>query len=362
MSRTTNFVATLALCVAGASASAQDFIPVESIRYAGRYDVATQTFHPSAVDPDVASYETTPSVLFNNTTTNGSLTTASGLIATHHFVDWGTADFGGGGASITEIRIGYATNLLAPGTVALRIRLYQGTTGFGTQGTVIGDYNVTGLPNSTSGGFQGFTVDVTLPTALDMNDGPIGWSYNSDASVATSTGPLTVGPPNETGVEDAYDRYLESTNAYVSTNFFGGTPFASFVMRLTGRPNVAPPSAWENYGVKKIIILKGTGPGTPGSANEVKITSTAVGRPVILMVGVTQSNLYLASYDVNLYAFPWLVEIGPVIPDPANASVLLPFEMPLTAPPGVELYMQSFGQNIFGVWTNFSRGLKLTVQ
>ena len=47
-----------------------------------------------------------------------------------------------------------------------------------------------------------------------MVDGPLGWSYNSDSVGATnSTGPLLVGPPVAAGVEDAYDRYLEVTNA-----------------------------------------------------------------------------------------------------------------------------------------------------
>lgn len=362
MFRLSFLLAVIALCITSPPSFADDSIPVDSIHYGGRYDLASNSFHPSSIDPDSLDPAANPQVLFNNTTLSGSFTTGSGAIITHHFLDWGTANFGGGGASIEEIRLAYATNVVAPGVVALRVRLYQGTTGSGVPGTVLADYNLTGLPNSASGGYEGYIIDVTLPTPIAMADGAIGWSYNSDTPGTSSTGPMLVGPPNEAGVVNLYDRYLETTGAYVGTYLFNPPTVASFPLRLTGRPNVVPPSAWENYGVKKIIILKGTGPGTPGSANEVKITSTAVGRPVILMVGVTQSNLYLASYDVNLYAFPWLVEIGPVIPDPANASVLLPFEMPLTAPPGVELYMQSFGQNIFGVWTNFSRGLKLTVQ
>ena len=50
-----------------------------------------------------------------------------------------------------------------------------------------------------------------------------------------------VGPPNAPGVEDAYDRYLEATEAYGGSFFFGGNPIASFAIRLKGRANTPPP-------------------------------------------------------------------------------------------------------------------------
>ena len=360
---TKHLLTTLALCVMGLSASAQDVIPVDSIRYAGRYDVATQTFHPSTTQPDTSQYAGTPVVLFNNTATNGSLFVGNG--ATEHFLDWGTANFGGGGASVTEIQIGYATNLQAPGTVALRVRLYQGAAGFGVPGTVVGDYALTGLPNSASGGFEGFFIDVTLPAAVPMTDGAIGWSYNSDASDPSGTGPLLVGPPNAAGVQDAFDRYLEADESYIGTSFFGGAPFASFPMRLTGTPNVVPVNAFEKYGAtKKVIVLSGTGPGTPDSDNEVKIKSTIPGKPVVLMVGIVQSDIFVANFNMQFYALPWLIQLGPFVPNPASATVLLPFTIPSlgVVNPGEEVFMQSFGQNLAGQWVNYSKGLKLTIQ
>lgn len=360
MFRTLISTAAIALCFASPIVAANDIIPVDKITYGGRYDLATNTFHPSAQDPDLLDPTGTPSVLFNNSTLSGSFTSGSGTIITHHYMDWGTANFGGGGATVTDLRIGYATNVLAPGNITLRVRLYQGATGNGVQGTIIGDYLIAGLPNSASGGFEGYTVDVTLAAPLNIGDGAIGWSYNSDAPA--TTGPLLVGPPNEAGVVNLYDRYLESTNGYVNTFQFSAPTVASFVMRLTGRANTPPPTAWENYGTKKVINLTGDGPGTPGSNNEVKIVSSAINKPVMLMLGVTQSNIYLASHDVKLLAFPWLIEMGPFVPNPSNGQVLFPFVMPIDAPVGAELFMQSFGQNLSSVWTNHSKGLKLTIQ
>lgn len=358
--------AALGLGAIGTSAIAQDIIPVESIRYAGRYDLATNTFHASSIDPDTASYESSGTVLFNNTTLSGSFTTGSGAIVTHHFMDWGTANFGGGGATIESFRIGYATNVVAPNPVTLRIRIYQGATGFGVQGTVLGDYVLTGLPNSASGGFEGFTVDVTPVTPIAMADGAIGWSYNSDTAGGSSTGPLLVGPiaSVEAGVVNAYDRYLETTNAYIGTFQFTAPTVGSFVMRLVGRANVAPPSAWEQYGVKKVVSLTGTGPGAPLTANEIKIKSTVPGKPVIMMVGIVQSDIYSANLDLRFYNLPWLVQLGTFIPNPADATVSIPFVMPdlSLVTPGDEIFFQAFGQNLAGQWKNWSKGLKLTIQ
>jgi hypothetical protein len=356
-------LASLALCIAGATATAQDVIPVDSVQYAGRYDIASQTFFPSDVDPDLEPAEGTPVVLFDNTATNGSLTTGAGIIATHHFLDWGTAAFGGGGASISEIRIGYATDLMAPGSVDLRIRLYQGSTGFGVRGTIIGDYPLTGLPNSVSGSYEGFTIDVTLPADLEMTNGAIGWSYNSDTTPDTSTGPLLVGPPVETGVEDVYDRYVERTEAYDGTFWFGGDPHASFVMRLTGVPDLVPSGAWSVYGdQKKKVTLTGFGPGTPDSLNTIRIKSPVPFAPVQFVTGIVPSNLYSGGLDMWFYALPWLIQFGPVTPDPHTALYELNFVLPPTIPVGVELYMQAFGANMAGNWVNYSKGLKLTVQ
>jgi hypothetical protein len=363
MFRTSRFLASLALCVATAPIAAQDIIPVDSVRHAGRYDVATQTFYPVDSDPQ-AQYESTGTVLFNNSTLSGGFTTGSGAIVTHHFMDWGTANFGGGGATVESFTIGYATNVVAPTPVNMRVRIYQGATGFGVQGTVLADFVLTGLPNHPGGaGFSGFTVDVTPVTPFAIVDGAIGWSYNSDMTGST-TGPLLVGPPNEAGVINAYDRYLESTNAYIGTFQFTPPTVGSFVLKLTGRLNNPPPVAWEQYGNKKVVTLTGDGPGTPLSANEITIKSTAVGKPVLLVVGITQSAVYSPSLNMNFYALPWLVELGTFIPDPMDASVHIPFVMPdiPLVNPGDEIFFQAFGKNLANVWANYSKGLKLTIQ
>ena len=158
-------------------ATAQDFIPVSTVKYA-KYDMATQTYTVLPGNPDVGPGDAGDTVtLYDNSTTNGFLTTGSGLAKTHHFMDWGTLTTGPGlGADVTEIRIAYATNTVLPGTVGARVRIYDGALGNGNDGTVNanGDLVLTGLPNSASGGYEGWLIDVTLTTAITLVDGAFG--------------------------------------------------------------------------------------------------------------------------------------------------------------------------------------------
>ena len=114
-----------------APASAQDYIPVSVVNYA-KYDMATQTFTVLPGNPDLNPGDADPVVLYDNSATNGYFTTGSGAIKTHHFMDWGTfTTTPGMGADVTEFRMAYVTNILAPTPVTFRMRFYQGATGNG---------------------------------------------------------------------------------------------------------------------------------------------------------------------------------------------------------------------------------------
>jgi len=102
-----------------ATAAAQDLLPVSSIHYAGRYDVATHTFFPSDIDPDLSPGDSNPTVLYDNSTTNMSYW--AGNQDVQYSMDWGTPTFGGSGATITEIKIGYATELTALQNIRIRL-------------------------------------------------------------------------------------------------------------------------------------------------------------------------------------------------------------------------------------------------
>lgn len=359
-----------------ASAAAQDLIPVTSIKYAGRYDLGTNTFFPSDIDPDASGGDAGTDILYDNTTTNGFLSTGTaGAIATNHHMDWGTPDFGGSGAVITEVRLAWATNLLAPNNVGLRFRLYEGATGGGVQGTIVGDFLLTGLPNSASGGYEGFLLDVTLPSPLNLPDGAFGWSYNADNPIGAptnSSGPLLIGPPNAAGAGadhgppatgfGSYDRYNESTNAYVAT-VVGTSTMLSFGMRLKGRANNPPVTPWTNYGEANDIVLTGEGPATPGSNDNVlHISANPPGKNVILVAGVAQSDFFKPSLQLHFYAWPWLVQLAPITTPLLTGDVDLAAPLDASLQPGDKIYMQVFGQNLGGSYKKWSEGLELTIQ
>jgi hypothetical protein len=376
MSKLTSVLSGLMAVAAFASASAQDLIPVNSIKYAGRYDLATGTFFPSDVDPGQNPSDSgTSEVLYDNSTTNGFLSTGSGAVATNHHMDWGTPTFAGGGASITEVRLAWATNLVAPNVVGLRFRLYAGATGNGNPGTVIADYLLTNLPNSVSGQYEGYLLDVTLPTPLSLSDGAFGWSYNADnpvGALATASGPLLVGPPNAAGAGAAhappatgfgsYDRYSEATEAYVGT-VVGTSTMLSFVMRLTGRADGGGSGAWVNYGEKNKTTLTGEGSATPGSVdNVITIKNNPPGKSVILVAGITQADFFQPSLGLQFYAFPWLVQLAPIGTNIVDGTVDLPAALDVSLPPGTQLFLQAFGQNLSNQYKNWSAGLQITIQ
>ncbi len=362
-------LAGLALGALMAPATAQDYTPVSVVNYA-KYDLATQTCTILPGNPDVNPGDADPVVLYDNSTTNGYFTTSSGAIKTHHFMDWGTfTTTPGMGADITEFRMAYVTNVMAPTPVDFRIRMYQGATGLGVKGTIIADYLVTGLPNSASGGFEGWLVDVTVPS-LFVNDGAIGWSYNSDTGGSvTGTGPFLVGPPNGPGAGAAhgpafgsYDRYLETTDAYVTT-IVGSTVMLSMPIRLKGREVGGAPNPWSNYGEKSGVTLNATGSATPGSVdNVITIKNNPAGKSVILVAGVSQSDFFSAGIGLHFYAHPWLLQLAPLATNPLNGEVVLPAPLPGTLTAGDEIYMQAFGQNLSNDYKKWSEGLKLTVQ
>jgi len=354
-------------------ASAQDAIPVSGpIKYV-RHDMATGANVIFDTDPSLQPAgpgDTNPTILWSNANIGGSFSTGGGnAVATHHHMGWGVATYGGMGATITEFRIAYATSVTAAeGTIALRIRFYDGATGFNNPGTVNpnGDLIITGLPNSAGGGFEGYIVDVTPVTPIVMADGPFGYSYNSDASFTNGgtkvTGPLLCIAPVGPGITGQYDRYLESTNAYVNTFAFAAPNVGAFCMRLTGRAAGAPPPAWVLYGTKSGVEFNGTGSATPGSVDNVLAIKSTNGKKAIMVVGLTQSNLTNVNLGLTFYALPWLLQINDLQLAGLDGTLNLPAPLPLSLTPGLKLYFQVFAQKANNVYGKYSEGLELTVQ
>lgn len=185
-------------------------------QYAGTYDVTSDTLIPTAPPPG-------GTIVFDNTTGNGFFTTPG---TNQAVMDWGTLSAGGSN-SITSLQIGYATSTI--GDISMNIALHEGANGFGNTGTTTA-YSLSGLPGSPDGSIAAWLLDVTLGAPLVLPDGPIAWTYECPDD---NTGPLTIGPPNEAGVIDAFDQYDGLGGPYVGTFFFGGVPFASWHMQLT---------------------------------------------------------------------------------------------------------------------------------
>lgn len=332
------------------AASAQQGFTVQQlngpITHAGNYDVGTGIFTPDT------GADTTPVAVYSNKTTNGSFFGPANITN----MDWGVPNFGGGGATITSILIGYATNQTA-GAPTLRIRLHQGATGNGVKGTEV--LNVLVPIALSTGGTQGFTQTVTLATPLALPDGPLGWSYTSTLA---NTGPLLVGPPNGAGVISLIDQYNANTGAYLGSGNFGATgPFASFVMELVGRVNTPPAQPWVKYGVANGVTLTGDGPATPGSTDNSLYIKGTINKKAILVAGLVQSDL-TTGQGLKLYAFPWLV----FIPELQLQGVLGELTLPVTIDPalvtGTKIYLQAFSQDLSNNYSKWSKGTELTIQ
>jgi hypothetical protein len=375
MIKSSLFSALAASALLAGIAAAQDTLsPFNGpIKY-GHHDMATGVTTLYDTDPSLnpaSPGDSNPSILWDNSTIGGSFSTGSGnAVATHHHMGWGVANYGGLGATINEFRIAYATSVTAAeGTIAMHIRIYDGALGFGNQGTVNpnGDLIITGLPNSAGGGFEGYIIDVTPVTPIVMADGPFGYSYNSDASFTNGTtkltGPLLCIAPVGPGVTPNYDRYLESTNAYVNTFFFAAPNIGVFAMRLTGRTNAPPPpTAWANYGTKSGVEFTGAGSATPGSVDNVLSITSTPGKKAILVAGLVQSELVNTSLGLTFYALPWNIMVPDLQLSALNGTLDVPAALPLDVPPGTKLYMQVFAQKANNTYGKYSEGLELTVQ
>jgi hypothetical protein len=185
-----------------------------------------------------------PATAWDSTTTTGSF---SNRVSTQWVVDWGDV---ANNTSVNGFQIGYATNSTTP--ISITVNFYSNGNGFGDASTLVDSFLLTGLPVSSSGGIEGWIVDVDLMggneftltgSDLDTFAGmDFEYEYNmTNRGNATSMGPLI--STGGFGEEDAFDRYDGNSQAgggtLGGTFFFGGNPFAQFHMRLYTVPEPA---------------------------------------------------------------------------------------------------------------------------
>ncbi|MED5330750.1 MAG: hypothetical protein VX916_05615 [Planctomycetota bacterium] len=306
------------------------------------------SFYVAATSP------ATCDLFYDNTAMSGSLFTGG---ANTPLLDWGTLD---NDANVCSMDIAYATSSATP--VDLNVRFHTGNSagdvGWGNPGdsTV---FNLTGLPESVSGGFEAYLVNVVFDPPLRLTAGVVGWSYEA---LDADTGPMLTG--NGPGTEDVFDMYDGSWN-HLGSFWFGGppNPKASFYAGLHGEDlgPPPPPPAWLSYGDSTgNMNLTGDGDGTPGSMNTITIKGTG-GQDAQLVAGITMSDLDLPSHGVTLYAFPWNFRIGGLPLSTTSGKIDLTGALPANTPVGLQLYFQAFAPNLAGALKH-SPGLELTVQ
>ncbi len=340
-------LATLALVAAGMLCAAPAFAANErSVPYSGPmthvvYDMATHTVTPAMTKGG-------PVLVYNNTTTNGYYYKPT---VGKYVMDWGTlaaAPYN----CITSFDFAYVTSSTAAAGVDIRIRVFSGATGYGTQGTVAFDQTFTGLPGSTTGSPTGWLITIPLSPGFcfDLPDGPIGYAYEV---FDTLTGPYLIGPPNEVGVANAFDRYITATNAYDGTYWFGGTPFASFYFALTG---------WEsfiNFGAACagtggfLPNLALTGCACPGNTVNLTISNALGGAPAALILGAFPGAIPLDPYGVCFLDIgaPFIMTyLGPLPgAGPGGGGLAFAGVIPPTSPAGtayIQVVIQDAGNLI----------------
>jgi len=94
----------------------------------------------------------------------------------------------------------------------------------------------------------------------------------------------------------------------------------------------------------------------------ITIKNNPGGKSVILVGGLSQSDVFSVNLDLQLYAFPWIIQLAPIVTPVIDGTVNLPTPLDASLPPGTQIFLQAFGQNLANQYKNYSEGLQLTIQ
>ncbi|MFH0946837.1 MAG: hypothetical protein V2A76_16715 [Planctomycetota bacterium] len=332
-------LAIVALSITAVSARAQNLSNFD--RFDGTiievdYDLATGTISNPMEGPESA-----PAVVYSNVTGNGSFYRPQ---PGFKVMDWGNITTSGYDC-ITAFQIGYATSAMAP--ISMNISFTTGgvgTLGYGTMGTTVVSFALGGLPGSPDGvAIVAYTVNVNLSSAdatFNLPDGDVGYLYEM---LDTLSGPLLVGPPNEAGVANAFDKY-DLTNTLVGTFWFGGTPMASFHMEITGHKSFADfgSSCPGAGGYSPLITMSGCA--CPGEVISLDLTDCEGGAFAVLAFDTNLGSTTLPSGCTIDIGWPpaKLILLGYLSGVGAGAGGLsTSAALPMPAGPLLELHMQA---------------------
>lgn len=264
---------------------------------------------------------------------------------------------------VTDIEFGYATSSATP--VDVTLKFHSSAVGCGASpGTLEKTLALTGLPASDGVALVGWSVSVDLVPSVDLfelPDGDIGYSYETTDGL---TGPLLVGPPNETGVGDFFGVYDSGSDANLSCSWFGGAPnpFASFYMKLEGHQTTESFGAGcaGNGGIVPTLAI--TGCAAESSSITFEIADAEGGAGTALMISNATGNFTLPNCTLDI-AFPALqVTIVGFLPGvgAGAGAISLPAILPPSGAAGVSVYIQALiRDSVAGVITTNGAALHI---
>jgi hypothetical protein len=294
-------------------------IPTEA-RYV-TFDWASQKIVGDQVRPLASPHQEVVDTCFDNSDSPGYIWSLFDYV-NDEIVDWGVKSCQQTGV-VTEFTFAYLTyaedlSIGGPGA-AMTWTLYQGTNGFGSLGTELARYDLSGLPGSTISGYPTWiptfvTVDLN-GAPLVVPDGNIGWSFMCTDGMS---GPLLAYAPQvDLGTRDAVDVYRPgpATNGHFAGtfNWGAGSPFGSFYFELVEADGDIP--GWST-------LVNGTGV-NPMVLSE--ITPPLLGTNWVTMLDPsawpTAPSTFIALSSLNLP--PVLTSWGEVLIDASAPGLIL---------------------------------------
>lgn len=304
------------------------------------YDLATgaQSFVAPVSAGGQGGVQRALAACYSNSTTVGSYAVPA---VGEEWIDWGDKDCDVTGF-LGGFTVGYATTALdisggGPGA-SLDIAIYEGTSGGGAAflGTEIGRFSFTGLPGRTgTAAVAAYALPVSLPSALRLRDGDIGWSY---VGVDGVSGPILVAtsgtcfgtPDPATGTEDCFDIFTAPApvGPYLGTAAFMTPGIASFYLETEEHDGSGSTSAVINgTGINPLLFSEVSTPipshvwttmidvsGHPGAVATIVVFSNDAFGPVNLSFGELLVDIAPASFFFQDVALGTHMAVAPVAP------------------------------------------------
>jgi len=301
-----------------------------------------------------------------------------GYAYTHYIIlDWGVLynppTSGMPDEIIDGFQFRYSTTDRSTAGIDLDVHFYDSRTGSGNLGVLEAVFPFTGLPNATSvapGVNKSWMIDVDLSgTGYEfIVDPAIGWGYvyhnGNDPSGDPATGPVIgkmplAGGNGPTGTENVFDVY-NPDSSYFGSYFFGGTPWATWPLRLWGGAGISS----KYYGIAaqgNHAELYESGNWYGGSTLTFMMRDPSK-LDSYLLPSLQGASMYLPGYDVTRHVGNVLFGnpiARPMLPDPDGRFDRISVKLPNPAP-GFSVYFQGASFTVGSIPPiDMSNGIKM---